>query len=66
MNKKPYLLISASIFGVIAVLHLVRVGLGIPVHIGEASLPLGLSWGGLAVAALLSVWGFRLANDRGM
>ena len=65
MTKKPYLLISASIFCVIAVLHLVRVILSIPVNVGGVSLPVGLSWGGLVLAALLSVWGFLLANDRG-
>ena len=65
MNKKAYLLISASIFGVIAVLHLVRVILSIPVNVGGGSLPIGLSWGGLVLAALLSVWGFLLAKDRG-
>jgi len=65
MNKKPYLLISASIFGVIAVVHLVRVLLRIPVNVGELRLPMGFSWGGLVLAALLSVWGFLLAKDRG-
>ena len=65
MNKKPYLLISASIFGVIAVLHLLRIILSIPVNIGGASFPIGISWGGLVVAAVLSVWGYRLAKDRG-
>lgn len=65
MTKKRYLLISASIFGMIAVLHLVRITLGIPVNVGGVSLPIGLSWGGLVLAALLSVWGFLLASYRG-
>ena len=65
MTKKRYLLISASIFGVIAVMHLVRITLSIPVNVGGVSLPIGFSWGGLVLAALMSVWGFSLASDRG-
>ena len=64
MNTKPYLVISASLFGVIAVLHLLRVILSVPANIGGTSLPVGLSWGGLVVAATLSAWGFRLLENR--
>jgi hypothetical protein len=62
MNK-AYLLVSASIFGVVAVLHLLRAVLGTSIDIGGASFPIELSWGGLVVAALLSIWGFRLAGN---
>ncbi len=63
MKKKPYLLISASIFGVVAVLHLLRLILSVPVDIGGTGFPMGLSIGGLVVASVLSIWGFRLARD---
>ncbi len=64
MSTKLYLMISASLFGVIAILHLLRIILSIPANIGGASLPVGLSWGGLFVAAALSTWGFRLVKNR--
>ena len=64
MSTKPYLVISAGLFGVIAVLHLLRVILGLPANIGGTNLPVGLSWGGLFVAAALSTWGFRLVKNR--
>jgi hypothetical protein len=61
MGKRTYLLISGAIFTVAAVLHLARLLLGLPVRIGDHSLPTWFSWGGLLLATVLSVWGFRLA-----
>jgi len=62
MNK-AYLLVSASIFGGVAILHLLRAVLDVSIDIGGASFPIELSWAGLVVAALLSIWGFRLAGN---
>jgi sorbitol-specific phosphotransferase system component IIBC len=62
MNRKPYMVISAAIFGAIAVLHLLRALFAIPVNVGATEFPVGLSWGGGIAAGALSIWGFRLAR----
>ena len=62
MIPKPYLLLTAVIFGVIAVLHLVRAILCVPVIAGGQSIPVWLSWAGAVGAGALSIWGFWLAR----
>ncbi len=53
-----YAAISAAIFAVVAIAHLIRIARGWSVHIGPYAAPMSLSWVGLIVAALLSIWGF--------
>ena len=65
MRQKPYLRITATIFGVIALMHLLRVVFGIPIQVGEGLFPVALSWLGIVGGALLSIWGFRLAGAGG-
>jgi hypothetical protein len=38
--------------------HLIRIMRGWAVHIGPYSVPMSLSWIGLAIAAVLAIWGF--------
>ena len=59
---KQYCLISAVIFGVVAVLHLLRVVNGWSFVIGPLDVPTWLSGGGAVVAAALCVTGLRLAR----
>jgi len=63
MKKNLYLTISASVFGVVAALHVARVILDVPIMIGDDELPMGVSWVGFAGTTVLSFWGFRLAKD---
>ena len=64
MKRQAYLYISGCIFGVVAILHLIRAALQLPVQIGTLSFPVGLSWVGGVVTLLLCAWGFRLAGKR--
>ena len=60
MCMKAYLLISGIIFGLVAILHLVRLVRQMPVQLGGWAFPMRLSWGGLVAAAILCIWAFRL------
>ncbi len=53
MSNSAYFLVSGTIFGLVAVAHLVRVVYQMPVQVGEWAFPMWLSWGGLVVAGVL-------------
>jgi len=61
MNGRSYLLISGSIFGVVAALHVLRLVNGWPFQVGPWILPVALSWVGAAAGAGLCLWAFRLS-----
>jgi hypothetical protein len=62
MSRKPYLLLSGTIFLVVAVLHLLRLIAGEPVLIGTTVVPLWISWFGFPGAAALGFWAHALAR----
>lgn len=62
MSRRPYLLLSGTIFLVVAVLHLLRLVTSEPVLVGTTAVPLWLSWLGFPAAAALSLWAFALAR----
>jgi hypothetical protein len=53
-----YAIVSALIFAVVAVGHAIRLVNRWAVQIGPYSVPMSVSWIGLVIAALISVWGF--------
>lgn len=59
MSRLSFSHVAATIFAIVALGHVVRIALALPVHIGTMSVPMWVSWAGLAVAGALSVWGFR-------
>ena len=61
---KQYCTLSATLFALVAVMHLVRAVNQWSFQLGPYSLPIWLSAVGGVVAASLSVWGFRLAQRR--
>lgn len=61
MSCRTYLCISGSIFGVVAVLHVLRLVKGWPFQVGPWILPVALSWVGGAAAVGLCLWAFRLS-----
>lgn len=63
MSEKNYLLISASIFALFALLHLVRLLTHWSVQIGAMTFPLWGSWLVLLIASVLSIWAFRLVSQ---
>ncbi len=62
MNSRSYLLVSGSIFGLLAVLHLLRVMNGWDLVIGSWSAPTWATWLGILLPAALSAWAFRLVR----
>ena len=62
MNDRAYLLISGTLFGIVATLHLLRWLNGWPVTVGPWSVPMWVSWLGTLVPSALCVWAFRLAS----
>lgn len=61
MSARVYLVVSGMIFGVVALLHLVRLVNQWVFRVGPWSLPLWMSWTGTLVAAALCLWALRLA-----
>jgi hypothetical protein len=62
VNARPFVLTAASIFLLVAVLHLARLVGRIPVRLGDVDVPVGFSWAGLVASLALAVWGFRVAR----
>jgi uncharacterized membrane protein YhaH (DUF805 family) len=59
MNRNTYLTVTATLFLVVAVVHLLRIILGWHVEIGGLSIPFWLSWLAVLVAGALAYFGFR-------
>lgn len=57
--RKPFTLIAAIIFGLMALVHIYRLIIGVPIHVGNAVIGQGLSWVALVIAAGLSFGLFR-------
>jgi hypothetical protein len=57
---RTYLLISGTLFGLIALAHLLRLFRHWPIELAGNTLPLWASWVGLVLAGGLSVWALRL------
>jgi hypothetical protein len=53
-----YAAVTALIFAIVALLHIVRIVKRWPVMIGPNSVPMSVSWVGLVFAALIAIWGF--------
>jgi len=60
MQQAAYNTITAVLFLVVALLHLLRIIFGWPAQIGDVSIPLWVSWLALVVTAALAYFGFRL------
>ena len=53
-----YAAVSALIFTIVAVMHLVRIINRWSVVIGPRNISMNVSWVALVVSALLAIWGF--------
>lgn len=62
MNARTYCAVSAVVFAVVAVGHLLRAVQGMPVVVGTWQAPTAISWVAVAVAGGLALWGFRLSG----
>jgi hypothetical protein len=59
MKESRYRAISGVVFGFVALGHLVRAVLQLPVQVGATSVPMWVSWAAVVVAGGLCVWASR-------
>jgi hypothetical protein len=64
-SQKTGLRVASIIFGIFAIGHLVRLMKQAQVTVGTLTIPMGVSWIALIVAAILCIWLWRLSNLRG-
>ena len=62
MNQRTFFTVSGMLFGVIALMHLLRVLAGWPAHLGTFEAPMWLSWVAMVVAGYLAFSAFRLKS----
>lgn len=60
LRERAYLLIAGCVFGIVALLHMARIFANADLSIAGYSLPLWLSWVGVAITAYLSYMSLRL------
>jgi uncharacterized membrane protein YecN with MAPEG domain len=58
--------VASIIFGIFAIGHILRLINHAQVTVGNHTIPMGLSWVALIVAAILCIWMWRLSNLRGI
>lgn len=61
MKPTTYSLMGGVIFGVVAIVHVLRLAFHLPVHVGEFDIPMWGSWIGAFVTGLLCFLGFMTA-----
>jgi hypothetical protein len=61
-SPKTGLRVASVFFGVFAIAHLVRLINQAQVTVGTLTIPIGLSWIALIVAAILCAWFWRLSS----
>ena len=57
---KSYVAISAMIFALVAIAHVIRIVQGWQVQLGDLGVAMSVSWVALVVSAALAVWGGTL------
>ncbi len=61
LSKNFWLRVAGSIFGVVALLHFLRIITAVPVLIGSCALPIWINWMGLIATVFLCFWLWRLS-----
>ena len=56
--SNSYAIISALIFAVVAIMHVVRLVNRWTVQVGPYNVSMNVSWAALVVSALIAIWGF--------
>jgi hypothetical protein len=62
MSVRPYLLVSGTLFGLIALGHALRLFFQLSFQVASWSIPLWLSGPACVGCAILSIWAFRLSK----
>jgi hypothetical protein len=60
MQAKPFIAITTLIFILVALAHAFRLYQQWPLQVGPYAIPVYVSWFGLAIAAVLAIWGIAL------
>ena len=58
--------VASVIFGIFAIGHILRLINHAQVTVGTHTIPMGVSWIALIIAAILCIWFWRLSNLRGI
>jgi hypothetical protein len=64
-SQKTGLYVASIFFGIFAIGHLVRLLKQAQVTVGTLTIPMGVSWVALIIAAILCVWLWRLSSRSG-
>jgi hypothetical protein len=64
MTPRVFSLITATLFSLIALLHVLRLLRGWQVTIGDVVVPVWVSWIGLAIAGYLAYQGLKVRRAR--
>ena len=64
MSQKVFFTVSGTMFGIITLLHALRLLLGWPAYIGTFEVPMWCSWVSVALAGSLAFSAFRLQRRR--
>lgn len=65
MSNRQYLLVSAILFALVALAHLIRLISAFTVTVADYVVPMYVSWVGLIVPALLAISALRLLGKSG-
>ena len=63
MHHTLYHRLTGAVFALIALAHVVRFALDVPVQVGTFQVPQSLSLVGAVVALVLAIWSFRGSKD---
>ena len=64
-SQQTGLRVASIVFGIFAVGHIVRLLKHAQVTVGSMQIPMGVSWLALIIAAVLSIWLWRLSSRAG-
>jgi uncharacterized membrane protein YecN with MAPEG domain len=64
-SQKAGLRVASIVFAIFALGHVLRLINHFQVTLGTHTIPMGVSWVALIVAALLSIWMWRLSSGGG-
>ncbi len=64
MINKAYLVTSATVFGVVAILHFMRIVNHWSIQIGTLTFPFWGSWLAVIIGSALSIWAINMASHQ--
>ena len=65
MSNQQYFLITGLLLALVAIAHLLRLVLGMPVLVDGVAVPMAVSWFGFVVPGALAYWAYRLNRASG-